>query len=252
MEHKGVMELENRDFKGVWIPKEIWLSKELNVMEKLFLVEIDSLDNESGCYASNSYFAEFFQLSRNRCSEIIKSLEAKKLIMIEYIREQGKQNIEKRVIKVVEKPNTPIRKTDRPIRKIEGGYSEKCEENNTVFNNTINNLNNIYSVWNESKIIVHQKITREMEKAYKKVSKDYSEEEIITAIKNYSEILNESDWFNYKWTLSEFLTRGLSKFTDWAVCSSNYLSKNQNMKGAKNGSNSRDFEQELKDAGIGL
>jgi hypothetical protein len=243
------MKLENRDFKGVWIPKEIWLSKELNVMEKLFLVEIDSLDNDNGCYASNSYFAEFFQLSRNRCSEIIKSLENKKLIKIDYIREQGKKNIEKRVIKVVENPNTPIRKTDRPIRKIEGGYSEKCEENNTVPNNTFNNLNNIYSVWNECKIIVHKKLTKDMERAYKKTSKDYTDEEIITAIRNYSLILNQSNWFNYKWTLSEFLTRGLSKFIDWEVCSDNYL---KNKKGVSNGNNSRDFEQELKESGIGL
>ena len=34
-----------RAFKGIWIPAEIWLSKELKIMEKLFLVEIDSLDN---------------------------------------------------------------------------------------------------------------------------------------------------------------------------------------------------------------
>jgi hypothetical protein len=219
-------------------------------MEKLFLVEIDSLDNDNGCFASNSYFADFFQLSRNRCSEIIKSLETKKLITIEYIRESGKKNIEKRVIKVVEKSNTPSRKTDRPIRKVEGGYSEKCEDNNTDINNTINNLNNIYSVWNECKIIVHQKITKDMEKAYKKISKDYSDEEIITAIQNYSKVLNKKGWFDYKWTLNEFLTRAIGKFIDWDVCSSNYL-KEKN-KGVKNGNTGRDFEQELREQGIGL
>ena len=37
--------MQKRDFKGVWIPKEIWLSTDLKVMEKLILVEIDSLDN---------------------------------------------------------------------------------------------------------------------------------------------------------------------------------------------------------------
>lgn len=48
-----------RDFKGIWIPKEIWLNTHLTMNEKLFLVEIDSLDNEKGCFASNDYFAEF-------------------------------------------------------------------------------------------------------------------------------------------------------------------------------------------------
>jgi uncharacterized phage protein (TIGR02220 family) len=125
-----------RDFKGVWIPKEIWLSKELNIQEKVFLAEIDSLDNEEGCFASNAYFAEFFQLSKNRCSEVIKSLKTKGLITIKYIRENGKKNIDKRVIKVVDKSNRGTRENDRPIRDVEGGYSKKGEDNNTLSNNT--------------------------------------------------------------------------------------------------------------------
>jgi hypothetical protein len=39
-----------RDFKGVWIPKEIWLDERLNALEKIILTEIDSLDaTERGC-----------------------------------------------------------------------------------------------------------------------------------------------------------------------------------------------------------
>lgn len=132
-----------RAFKGVWIPREIWLSKELTLQEKIFLVEINSLDNENGCFASNAYFAEFFQLSKNRCSEVIKSLENKNLISVKYIREDGKKNIEKRVIRVIDKPKSGIRETDRPIRKVEEGYSENCEDNNTVFNTTFNNTKDI-------------------------------------------------------------------------------------------------------------
>ena len=52
-----------RDFKGVWIPREIWLSEELSLMEKILFVEIHSLDNERGCFASNQYFADFFGMS---------------------------------------------------------------------------------------------------------------------------------------------------------------------------------------------
>lgn len=36
-----------------WIPKEIWLSEQLSLMGKVFLVEIHSLNNERICYASN-------------------------------------------------------------------------------------------------------------------------------------------------------------------------------------------------------
>lgn len=69
------MEDNKRDFKGIWIPKEIWLNRELNVLEKTILVEIDSLDDEeTGCYASNKYLAEFCQCSETKVSKAISKL----------------------------------------------------------------------------------------------------------------------------------------------------------------------------------
>jgi len=70
----------NRNFKGVWIDKSIWENQGLTWMEKLFLVEIHSLDNENGCFASNNYFANLFNLSKGRCSQIINSLKEKNYI----------------------------------------------------------------------------------------------------------------------------------------------------------------------------
>lgn len=131
-----------RDFKGIWIPKEIWISTDLTVMEKLILVEIDSLDNEDGCFASNEHFSKFFSLSKNRCSEIIKSLEEKGYIGIKYVYHNDSKAIAKRVIKCIRNIDRGIRNIDRPTRKIEGGYSENCEDNNTSFNNTFNNTFN--------------------------------------------------------------------------------------------------------------
>ena len=134
--------MQKRDFKGVWIPKEIWLSTDLKVMEKLILVEIDSLDNEDGCFASNEHFSKFFSLSKNRCSEIIKSLEKKGYIKIDYIYQEGSKAISRRVIRCVRNIDGGIRNIDNPTRKTEEGYSEKCEDNNTSFSNTFNNTSN--------------------------------------------------------------------------------------------------------------
>ena len=72
-------ELE-RDFKGVWIPKEIWLDNKLTWMEKIVITEINSLDREDGCFASNNYLADFFDLTPGRISQIISSLIDKKYI----------------------------------------------------------------------------------------------------------------------------------------------------------------------------
>lgn len=66
---------ENRDFKGVWIPKAVWLDTRLNALDKVILIEIDSLDNgERGCYASNEHLAEFCQCSKTKVSTAITKL----------------------------------------------------------------------------------------------------------------------------------------------------------------------------------
>lgn len=76
------MERTPRDFKGVWIPKEIWLSDQLSLMEKVLFVEIHSLDNERGCYASNRHFANFFGVSERQIRTYIASLKENGFISV--------------------------------------------------------------------------------------------------------------------------------------------------------------------------
>ena len=78
------MEINKRDFKGIWTPAEVWLKEDLSIHEKVFFSEIDSLDNDEGCFASNEYFSKFFGVSTRRVSMIISSLKDKK-----YIEESG-------------------------------------------------------------------------------------------------------------------------------------------------------------------
>lgn len=64
-----------RDFKGVWIPKTVWLDTRLNALEKVILTEIDSLDStERGCWASNKHIADFCQCSETKVSTAISKL----------------------------------------------------------------------------------------------------------------------------------------------------------------------------------
>ena len=64
-----------RDFKGVWIPKAVWLDDRLNALDKIILTEIDSLDRgDKGCYASNKHIAEFCQCSETKVSTAISKL----------------------------------------------------------------------------------------------------------------------------------------------------------------------------------
>ena len=76
------MERIQRDFKGIWIPREVWLSDELSLMEKVLFVEIHSLDNERGCFASNRYFAEFFGVSPRQIATYIGTLKEKGFVTV--------------------------------------------------------------------------------------------------------------------------------------------------------------------------
>ncbi len=95
------MERMQRDFKGVWIPSEIWLSEKLSLIEKVLFVEIYYLDNERGCFASNRYFAEFFGVSDRQIRNIIGSLKSKGFIIVTV------QNRNERVIRAAGKWRRP-------------------------------------------------------------------------------------------------------------------------------------------------
>jgi hypothetical protein len=128
---------ENRDFKGVWIPKEVWLNENLSIIEKCLLVEIDSLDNsERGCFASNEYLANFFKLSESRMANIISDL--KKRGFINQIFFDGRQRglrIVKSEVWFTENDKADCPKTVKlPYRK---------REHNNTLNKTTNNTTNI-------------------------------------------------------------------------------------------------------------
>lgn len=102
---------EKRDFKGVWIPKEIWLDERLNALDKCIFVEVDSLDSEEkGCYASNKYLADFCQ-----CSETKVSTALSKLINLGYLYVQsfdGRQRVLKSCLSKIERQTFKICKAD--------------------------------------------------------------------------------------------------------------------------------------------
>ncbi|MFQ5454125.1 MAG: helix-turn-helix domain-containing protein, partial [Candidatus Zixiibacteriota bacterium] len=75
------MEQKKRDFKGIWIPKELYLNRELSWTEKILIIEINSLDCGEGCYASNEYLGKFVGISEGRCANIISNLRKKGFII---------------------------------------------------------------------------------------------------------------------------------------------------------------------------
>lgn len=118
-----------REWKGIWIPKEIWLNEDLTLQEKIFLVEIMSLDGENGCFASNDYFAKFFKISKTRVSLVIKSLIDKKFLSSHISKDMGNRRVLHSLFKFSYRPS---------ITKVKDPLKQKLKHNNT-FNNIINN-----------------------------------------------------------------------------------------------------------------
>lgn len=104
---------------------------------------------------------------------------------------------------------------------------------------------NIYSVfnhWNTKNIIVHKKLTDKIKRKISGSLEAYSVDDLKKAIDNYNIVLKGNEYYwSYKWTLEDFLQRGIEKFlTD--ACFQNY--KNQDKPQQKSGPvNKANFEQ---------
>ena len=73
---------QQREFKGIWIPREVWLDSKLNALDKVIFAEIDSFSsNGKVCFQNNATIAEFCQCSESKVSKTVS-----KLIDLGYIR----------------------------------------------------------------------------------------------------------------------------------------------------------------------
>jgi DNA-binding MarR family transcriptional regulator len=182
---------KNRDFKGIWIPAKIWLSEELTLQEKVFLVEIDSLDNENGCWANNQYFADFFKISKTRVSLIIKSLVDKGYVFTQVDASKGNKRIlSTSQTKVKEVIKESLRGS---LRKVKEGRKGKLTHNNTE-NNTSNNTREEEKENPPSFVLANREKVKATKKAYEErvsfKSESLSSEDIQKNMRKFLEERN--------------------------------------------------------------
>lgn len=135
MDKKRKTSGNNRKFKGVWIPADYWLDENLSIMEVVLITEIDSLDGENGCFASNKHFADFLGVTSGRASQLITNLKEKGYIETTYT---TNNNVTQRIIRVVNKLNTPVKKLNKGIKNTKGVF-KKCVASNTSSNTSNSN-----------------------------------------------------------------------------------------------------------------
>lgn len=134
--------------KEIRVPIEIMKVRNLTITQKVLLSQIAGLDNKEGCFATNSYFAELFNLSKTQISSLISDLKEKGWINIKYVYKENTKCIEKRIIKVNCPPYPIILKegikanNNTPVK-----YDVKIE-----LKRIGNNLNQLTRLCNEGKI----------------------------------------------------------------------------------------------------
>jgi hypothetical protein len=70
--------MDERGFKGVWMCASVYLADDLTPIEKLMLVEIDSLTTpDCACYASNDHFASLLRITESRANHLLSGLAKK-------------------------------------------------------------------------------------------------------------------------------------------------------------------------------
>ena len=201
----------NREFRGIWIPKEIWLSKDLSTNEKVLLAEIDSLGGSSdGCFASNQYFADFFDLSKDRISRLISGLKNKGYITVELVYKEGTCEVDKRIIKL-----SPYSYFYQGVQNHQGGIGENTKDITNNYN--INNNNNKTSKKKTTKEVRHKygefKNVLLSDKDLEKLKAEYGEELVEKYIKKMDEWLelNGKHYKNYYLALRQWMNKEVSK-----------------------------------------
>src|SRR5690606_25703923 len=70
------MEKSESNFQGIWIPRSIYLSTEVNWCAKILFLEIHSFtENGKECFMSNKHMASFLNISERQVSRYISELK---------------------------------------------------------------------------------------------------------------------------------------------------------------------------------
>ena len=216
------------------IPANVRYDKRLTDGAKLLYGEITALCNQEGyCWASNSYFAELYQVSNVTISKWVNQLARKGYIDTKINYKEGTKQILNRYIRIVNDPikenfNTSQRKVNDPIK-------ENFKDNNTV-NNTSNNTSNkdihvreIFDHYLSKKIVQHRKLTNAMRTAINARLRDYSLDDLKKAIDNYDQVIKSDDyWFTHKYPLIDLMReKDITRFLDESDPLNNFRKKGQ-------------------------
>ena len=130
-----------RQFKGIWIPAEIWLNMDLSAIDKILLADIDSFTgNGKMFYKSIATIAKELGVSESTIKRAIKALLDKNLIRVS-------GGTRKRLCESLMrfKSQNDLIKGQNELDKgqIDPSLGSKCTPTNTITNSTTNSTTKI-------------------------------------------------------------------------------------------------------------
>lgn len=192
-----------RDFKGIWIDREIWLNPDLDITEKALFAEINSLDCDNGCTASNQYFIDFFKISERTVTRAITHLKALGLIESSF---DGRI----RTLRVVKLTTLPRQNDEQNnIRDISNNLNNSNNKQQVLFNTNKEVLEVrkngpgqwFVDTYNSICVSLPQckRLNAKRTKGISNILKKYSEEEILEVFNNlensdFCKGKNDSGW----------------------------------------------------------
>ena len=149
--------MATQKLKGLWIPVEVLLNKDLSDKEKIILSMILYLSDETGsCFASNKYIANIVNVTADRVSKIISSLRAKNYIKVKLKYKTDSKEIEERqILPMVE---TIKMYSQKHLEGIDiNNYSDSQKQPYPIGDNDKDIINNIKNKNNYKKEDTHKK-----------------------------------------------------------------------------------------------
>ena len=123
---------------------------------------------------------------------------------------------------------------------------KEYKKENNIYRSSSLAFTKIFDTWNDKEIVKHKMISDTMIKSYENISNTYSDSEIVEAIENYSNCLNdEKFYFTHKYTLDKFLQNGISNFVSDGSIYIDYLNHQSKMKANTSASPSTTLSSEV-------
>lgn len=189
-------------------------NENLNIKEKGLLLIIFRFINKKSGYAnpSRTRIKKLAHITDNRTLDnIFNSLIEKGYL----VRESGIGKRTKYYLKVGVETTLGVKTTlgveITPILGVEITPTVGVEITPQKENKKENEKKNIYieilNTWNSNPTFIEGTLTKAVTGAIDKLLTTYSESDILNAIGNYAEVLDSKYFFNYKWSLIDFLRK---------------------------------------------